>query len=83
MINKARQRYTPRTAFKKKLPWALGGIRTHDTPRSRHAKEAYWHNDTFCDRMSNLYDVATGMCRQKASGITCIYDFLTSGTVCT
>ena len=38
MINKARQRYTPRTAFsffKEKTD--LSGIRTHDTPRSRRA----------------------------------------------
>ena len=38
MINKARQRYTPRTAFSFfKEKTALGGIRTHDTPRSRRA----------------------------------------------
>ena len=34
--NQARQRYTPRTAFSFiKEETVLGGIRTHDTPRSR------------------------------------------------
>ena len=38
MINKARQIYTPSTAFSFfKEKTALGGIRTHDTPRSRRA----------------------------------------------